>query len=874
MNVPTNNGYSRTITSRWEPESPFEGGYVESEDEGPGASTASMAMTTFSTESPFLSEMEVNGQLAAVDPASETVAELLHELHDPELDEAMYELVHEASAMTAGRLTGELGDNKALEARLERMLEDHFAPLARHVEETIERMAEALAPVDPLAMTESELDELLESVEPPAGRLSPSFERFAKKMKKKAKTAAKGAAKAAKKGKSKGGPLGILKKIGALVKPLLQKVLAFALDKIPAKYRPLALKVAEKLGLRKPGEKKGAPKRKGKSGKAPKDSPAPEDAPDMAAPDAPDATGMQAPEDDPGAEPASADAEPTEDVGPATADADATESGAAATADTGAPADVPEESAPDVGQAQSDMDVQITELVLSESEEEQEAAVEAAVVRSRPRDPLSDLDRARGHFVRRVRVLRQGESPGPVVENFIPVILAAVRMGIKIIGRPKVVKFLGGLIGKLIQPLAGKDLAPGLGQAIADIGLKVLLHAEVTVEDTREAAGRAIATTVEETVRRVAALPEHVLENSALLEAHTLEAFEAAAAASFPPALVRPDLREAAGVNATWVSLPARGRAYYRKFSKVFDVEVTPQSAATIRTFGGQSLQAFLRDRLRLSPQKAVRAKVHLYQLLPGGRLGHIAQHEEARGLGEADAWKLLHPLTPQAAAALIAHPKLATPFPAAPDPLRPSVGQRFYYLEVDGAPAKPTGQITSFRVTADFPADEIRVSAFVGEAAAQEIAAALRKNGSAGTAIHKLRALFRSEMGVLAGDDNKGLLRFVLEKAPGGGPEPDTLARTALRAVRRSLRKQLGLKVIDWFWARLAEMLEKQSAQLVAATEGPEDGVTILVKLHNPPGLQALRKALRGSAPSSLDAWPPPHLPNATVRFVAGRAE
>lgn len=868
MSMPTDNGYSNQVTSRWQPQSPFADSYVEGEAGGAQAERASPAPSTFATESPFLSETEVTGHLTAVDPGSEAVAELLHELHDPELDEALYGLVHEASALAAGRLTGELGENEVLNARVERMLDDHFAPLARHVEETLERMSEALAPLDPLSMTEAELDLVLDGVPAPPGRLPPSFELFAKKMRGKAKKAAKGAVKAAKKGGAKKGPGGILKKIGALVKPLLQKVLAFALDKMPAKYRPLALKVAEKLGLRKPARK---PAMK------PKQAPPPEDAPDAQdAQDAQDSGSLEPAaatgDDDPGADAAPPE-ESGDDSGPATMDADATESAATSAADSGVPSDLPEDAAPDVGQAQSDMDVQIAELVLADNEEEQEAAVSAAIVRSRPRDPLSELDRARGHFVRRVRTLKQGESPGPAVENFIPAILAAVRLGIKIIGRPKVVKFLGGLIGKLIQPLAGKDLAPGLGQAIADIGLKVLLHAEVTTLDARQAAERAISTTVEETVRRVAGLPEHVLENATLLEAHTLEAFEAAAAASFPPSLVRPELREAAGVNATWVSLPARGRPYYRKCSKVFDVEMSPQSAGTIRTFGGQSLLAFLRDRLRLSPQSTVRARVHLYQLLPGGRLSHIAQNESVRGLGDGDAWRMLHPLTPQAATALISHPRLGTAFPAAPDPLRPSVGQRFYYLEIDSAPAKPVGQVSQLRVTADFPGDEIRVHAFVGESVAQEIAASLRKGGSPGAAVHKLRALFRSELGVLAGNDNERLLRFVLEKAP-AGPQPDSLARTALRAVQRALRKQLGVKVIDWFWARLAELLQKESAQFVKATEGPEDGVTMLVTFHNPPGLQALRKALRGAAPSSLEQWPPSHLPNATVRFVAGRAE
>lgn len=865
MNMPTNMGASDTVVSQWRPQSPFADNYVEGE--GPLADRAISPSATFINESPFVNEVEMTSELSPVDPASEVAAEVLGELHDPELDEVLYELVHEASALSRGQLAGELGDKSGQEARVERMLDEHFAPLARQTEEMLERMAEALAPLDPMAMSERELDEVLDRVEVP-GRMPPTFELFVKKMKKKGKKAVKGTVKAAKKGRAKAAPGGILKKLGALVKPLLKKVLTIALDKIPPKYKPLAIKLAERIGLRKPPVAKPLPPPPADDSASPADAQdaSSEPAQDASSEPAQDTSSADAPE-------SAAPPEDSADTGPLTEDADATESAATSAADTGVTAAPPEESAADITQAQSDMDVQIAELVLSDNEEEQEATVARAVVRRRARSPLSEIERARASFVRRVRALRPGESPAPAVEEFIPAILTAVRLGIKIIGRPRVVKFLGGLIGKLIQPLAGKDLAPGLGQAIADIGLKALLRAEVTSEETREAASRAIATTVEDTVRRVSALPEHVFENTALLEAHALEAFETAAAASFPPALVRPDLREAAGVNATWVSLPSRGRAYYRKFSKVFDADITPQMAATIRTFGGQSLLAFLRDRLRISPEGGVRAKVHLYQLLPGGRLCHIAEHEQVRGLGDGKAWRQLHPLSPHAATALLSHPRLGTPFGAAPDPLRPGVGQRFYFLEIDRAPAKPVGKVSCFEVTADFPRDEIRVHAFIGEAAAQEIAATLRKGGSAGAAIHKLRTLFRAEMGVLAREDNERLLRFVKEKASPSSPA-DTLVKTALRATRRMLRKQLGIKIIDWFWARLGELLQKESAPFIAAADAPEEGVTIVVTFHNPPALQALRKVLRGAQPGAIAEWPPKHIPNATLRFVAGHAK
>jgi hypothetical protein len=121
-----------------------------------------------------------------------------------------------------------------------------------------------------------------------------------------------------------------------------------------------------------------------------------------------------------------------------------------------------------VGEAQSEFDLQLTELLLAEDESEQEAALaEYATEEVAATDPLSDLDRARARFVREIGELRDGEDATPAVENFIPIIMQALKIGIRLIGRKRVVNFLGGLLGKLISPLTGKDLAPGLGKIIA-----------------------------------------------------------------------------------------------------------------------------------------------------------------------------------------------------------------------------------------------------------------------------------------------------------------------------------------------------------------------------------------------------------------------
>jgi len=117
--------------------------------------------------------------------------------------------------------------------------------------------------------------------------------------------------------------------------------------------------------------------------------------------------------------------------------------------------------------------------------------------------------------------LKEGEDPTPHVENFVPAILPAVKLGIKLAGRKKVVNFLAKLVANLIRRFIGPQYAPPLSQAIVDAGLR-LINLETLPEDEARTAGEAVAATVEETVRRVADLPEYVLDNEALLEGFVL----------------------------------------------------------------------------------------------------------------------------------------------------------------------------------------------------------------------------------------------------------------------------------------------------------------------------------------------------------------
>jgi hypothetical protein len=205
------------------------------------------ALVTFRSESPFLNELELEGQLSGPDPAAETIAEIRSDLYSREFDIAVHELIGEASAIIAERSTGEIGDPAAHAARMERVLADHYAPLQRSVDELADKLAESLGPQDPLSLSEAELEEVLDRAMPKPTGLSPASELFLHEVQEKVKQAAKSGA-SAKKKKGQGGFFlkGALKKIGKIVGTLLKKVLALAASKLPPQYKD----VVEKLKAR------------------------------------------------------------------------------------------------------------------------------------------------------------------------------------------------------------------------------------------------------------------------------------------------------------------------------------------------------------------------------------------------------------------------------------------------------------------------------------------------------------------------------------------------------------------------------------------------------------------------------------------------
>ena len=464
---------------------------------------------------------------------------------------------------------------------------------------------------DNTGMVEGEIETFFEQYSPSV-QVDPSFENFLGKLiKKVGKVVGKVA-----KGIAAIGLGPILNKIKALVRPLLNQVLQKALGRLPEAVRPAAQKLAEKLGF-------AAPK--------------PAEPPTGSAADQSGAGGDAAIPPDSAGAPVQADA-----------------SG-------------------DLGAAQQEFDRGIAEALLAD--DEAELNLEVARMQSGSAPPaipaFANLDDAREQFIQELDNLRAGESPEPAVQNFLPAVLPALRLGVRLIGRPRVVGFLAPLLAKLISNLVGPEQAQALSRAVVDAGLK-LLSLEMSEQERSGLAASAVAATVEETVNRVASLPDHILDNQELLEGFALEAFEQAAAANLPAVLSaatyrqRPELMEA-GVNAAWVLMPLRGRKRYKRCTRAFKVSITPYMAEEVESFDGVPLSDYLQDQLGLPEGEDVEAEMYLYEALPGTTIADIARSEaETPGLGASDE------ATPVA---------IAPPHPAMPrrccSPSRVSAGLR-----------------------------------------------------------------------------------------------------------------------------------------------------------------------------------------------------
>jgi len=742
--------------------------------------------------SPFISVYELDGQSEYTDPEREAYASFVQDLYDEEFDEALYELVVGARGIHEEHMVSSGADD-------DRVLRQHFRQLVSEAEATVSAFEREFGSRDLGSLSEGEVDGFAERYSP-SSALDPEFEEFLDKWKKKLSNVVKKASGLVKKGIKFATKIGlgpVLNKIKALVKPMLEKVLQLAIGRLPEAVRPAAQQLAARI-----------------FGTA-----APEGS-DAAAGDASAAT-------------------PASDAAPA--------------ADAGA---VQAPVQPDVSDVQQELDQQFANLFLASDEVEME--LEVARARDDERQATvpvySDLDQARERFIDELQNLGEGEDPAPHIQNFLPAVLPALRLGVRLIGRPRVVGFLANLLAKVITKLIGPEAAPALSRAIVDAGLK-LLTLEMSSQDEQRVAASSVAATVEEAARRISALPDYVLDNQELLEGFALEAFEQAAAANLPPVLSatvyrdRPDLLESSSRTA-WVMLPLRRRKRYKKCARTFRVRITPHMAEEIESFEGP-LADYLHDQLGIEEGAEVEAEVHLYETLPGTMLPDIAR-EESETMSAAQ----LHPLTKQAAGLLLGEPRMGR---ALMPQLKRSigVGARLYslaipgkrILSVPGADGKPhPRRLGGVRVIFDSTRDEIRVCVFLSEVKAQRLVLRLRKQSHSGSLAVGFQKYLAPRLALVLRGERPGRLRLV-HSAVTSGAAMRRLPPVAIAAIVARLSAALVTS--------FAEFAKTQAQRIVAASDDAADGITIRFTIARAAGLQQLFKALQpnGLAAGLADA-------------------
>ena len=749
--------------------------------------------------SPFLSVYEAESESTHADPVHEAVATLLEQLHDEEFDEAVFELQCRGRAVHDEQLA--MGRPRD---EVDRLVAQYYAPLQQASEAMVDAVSGEFVPREQAGIAEREVDSFVEAYATPIG-LDPEFEQFFGKLLGKVGGFVKAAAGTAWQGLKQLGLGPILAQIKRAVGAILKRVLDWAIGKLPIPLQPVAEQVAQKLGLRA--------------------------APKAAAADA-------------NAAPDSASAPPV------------------APDSVGAPVQ-PAAGIDDAATPQQELDQRMVGALLAQNELELElqASGSGGAVPAIP--TFAELDDGRERFITGLQSLGADESAAPQIQQFLPALLPALRLGMRLIGRPRVVNFLAQALAGLIKKLIGPEHADALSRAIADAGLK-LMSLEFSEAEGARVAPAAVAATVEETIARIASLPDEVLDNQELLEGYTLEAFEQSAAANLPALFSqatyerRPELLEA-GVNAGWVLLPLRGPKRYKRCTRSFHVSVSPHLAEEVESFDGATLAEHLQDQFGLEEGEQVEAQMHLYEALPGSTLADIARGErETLGVGLADEANAeqLHPLTPQAAAVLIGRPAFGRALLFDAPGRRLAAGQRLYHLALGRRPLLVLGRrhrlhrLLRLNLVLDDVQDQVRVCVVVSEVRAQKLAAQLRQATNPGAISAGFqRAIGRRLLRIFGGLAPRRL-RIVHAAMP-----PGLSTLHALRNLPPAASEAFVAKLQAWLVQAFAEFITTQTPRVIAATEDPAHGITFVFTLEHPPGLKALGHALveRGASGGAI---------------------
>lgn len=770
-------------------ETPFADVSVTKEEPSGNGTTGEAGFLKFirESENPFVQTFEVTRQANPLSPFANEFTGFLGELNDQEFSDNLYELAAELEETWNSGISNETAMGEAFVPYARQKSATYFSPLISASENMIDRISQRFSGYIPAELSGSEMEAFFNEVASDHSGLSPAQEQFFGSLFNKVKNVVKKGIELA----GKLSPVNILLgKLKGLIRPLLERVLKFAIGKLPKNLQPYAQTLSKKfLNL-----------------------------------ESPFVSDREGPE----------------------------------VSSTG-----------EIDAIQTELDNQIASLVFSSNETQEDTFVMEYENASDDTRETPSLEAAREKFINELSELKQGESPAPAIEGFLPVAIMALRplikTGISLIGRKKVINFLAGLLAQLVAKYVPKQVAQPLAASIIDAGMSAIGFE--TYEMSKPDVGyEALVNTIQETIQNMGELDEADLNDHEALTMNLLEAFETAAANNFPSQYIREDLRTAKDAGV-WVLKPRNGgRSKYKKYSKVFPIVISPLTAKTVVTFRDLPLANFLRDKLGLDPTKPIQARVHLYETIEGTKLSQISKHENLPGFGPSQpySWIQLLPLSKEASALLLNEPGLGKDFPKKFTTKRyhVAVGQRFYYLEINGAHLRmqsvsghnKPAQSDDIRGVLNFVKSSISISYYFSEEQAKSIVEKLNQNDLLGAAAgirHSARGVLQS---MLLGNVS-GKVQIIHEAFPEmylenyADPQENLLGsgKSILTGLVENLVNKLAGKAYD----EIREYFKSRANEFKQAQAEPQDGVTIRLVWTNVPGLAAIKtiiSAIRGN--------------------------
>jgi hypothetical protein len=816
-------------------------------------------------ENPFAATFDagLSGENAP-SPIAGEVVNFLSELHSDEFGQHLYEMALELEDAWSSKISNEAAMGERFTSFATQEATQYFEPVLNETTRMIDRVSRQFGGNNFADVTEAEVERFFETLETDHAQLSPAQEQFFGGLLNKVKSVVKKGIDLARKGVAAVGKFLpsqiILNKLKGLIRPLLDKVLSFAIGKLPKNLQPYAQTLAKKL------------------------------------------LNLEA----------DTEMQPESDEIPATGSLEAiqTEFDSHIANLVFSPGEAEADQA--VMEYESSSDGLQRQNLLYESSGLNLAPLDVA--RQQFIDELKQLPPGQSPAPAIERFL-------PVA---IMALQPVIKIAMSIIGRQKIINFLAGLLAKLVAKYVPEEVAKPLATSIVDVGLSAIgfeTNDRNRSDLAYEAIANTIQETVqnmgvvsEETLNDPEALMAETLEAfqkaavnnfpSQLLKENKRLTADNGTWVMMPRS----------GRKHSY-------KKYTRTFEATIDNRIastlttfrgTPL-ANFLKDKLGLDLSKSITARVHL--YEAIEGtklyKIARSEKIPG--LDSSGRH----------GYRQLHPLTVEAASLLLKEPKLGRDLPAEFTTRRhhTAVGQRFYYLEIPGAslklvavagPAQKSeneagtvpGQTpvpkyvtvvpnsSDIQGTINIVRSEIILNYYLSEEDAKDVAEKLNARDAAG-AFMNIRHSIRDVLHGMLHRNIGNKVKIIHEAMPemyldnfeekqehfswsSLGSRLGGFALNAGKGILRNLVDKLINKISERAFQAVVNHFKTRVNEFITAQSAPQDGVTIEIIWSNIPGMAAIGtiiNAVKGKLSlGKISDLSLPGLPVPEVKISAGK--